>query len=136
MKRSTVSVLFALVLATPAAAQTLVTATSGITFPASPDHAVVVLGVAKVDHYDLNVVAANAVGAIAFTRGLGKPTPDANNNILLPPIVEFGTSTPATEYVATVVAVGLSGDRGVSPISDPFARLAAPRPPGKPAVVK
>lgn len=103
-----------------------------VEFTASADHAVVVGGTPVVTGYEFNAVATNATGAIALTRSLGKPAPDAAGMISVV-IPELATITPNTTYTATVTAVGPGGN-APSAASDPFARLGPPRGPGKPAV--
>lgn len=115
-------------------AQTVVTAQSGVAFPASADHNVSDGTVPRVASYQLDVMAQNVNGALAFTFSLGKPTPDASNTITVKPIANFGTLT-AGQYVATVTAIG-PGGQGRSPASDPFVRPGAPGAPGKPTVVQ
>lgn len=119
--------------ATSVFAQVPVTGQSGVAFTASVDHAAVVSGVPIIDHYDLNVVAQNPVGALGFTFGLAKPTPDPTNTITVKPIANFGALVNGT-YTAFVAAVGPGGSSN-SPSSDPFVRVSAPGAPGKPALV-
>jgi hypothetical protein len=100
-------------------------------FTASPDHNAVVGGVAIVASYQLDMMHASATGALAFSKGLGKPTPDASNTISVA-IPEF-LAQPSGVYVGTVSAVG-PGGAGKSAPSDPFAWVTAPAQPGKPSI--
>ena len=97
---------------------TVVTATSRAIFSPSPDHgAVDAFGQPVVDHYDLEVIGTNGTGAIAFTKGLGKPTPISNEIAVTVP--EFGGLTPNAVYRAVVAAVNATG-AGRSPQSNSF----------------
>lgn len=100
-------------------------------FTASPDHATLV------DHYDLNVMSNTVTGALAFTQGLGKPTPMADNNVISVGIPRFLQLTPGT-YVVTVDAVGSGSTplKATSAPSDPFTVTGVIRAPGKPGVKK
>lgn len=121
----------------PASAQApvQVTATSGIAFISSPDHDTVdPIAGPIVTGYQLNVMIISN-GALAFTRGLGKPTPVAGE-IVVRPIAEFGKLARNLIHTMTVSATG-PGGAGVSPTSDPFGAFdgpAPPRVPGKPSI--
>lgn len=95
-----------------------------VQFQASPDHNSV-----AVTSYSLQIIVGNEGGAVFFTQGLGKPTPDGAGVITvpLPSIAQTGT------YVVTVTATGPGGS-ATSPASDPFAYAGAPGAPGKPIV--
>ena len=101
------------------------------TFTASADHTATVGAVAVLDHYQLDVMVGTPTGALAFTFGLGKPTPAADNSITIPvpPLATLASGL----YVATVSAVG-PGGTGRSVPSDPFARVASAAAPGKPTI--
>lgn len=132
MKTLALSLLLAFA-ALPAAAQTPVTATSGVAFTAPANWNDVVGGVPVVSSYQLDVMTQTPTGALAFSIGLGKPTPDAANLITVKPIAQLGALAQGT-YVATVSAVGPSG-RATSLPSDPFVRVGLPLAPGKPTLV-
>ena len=105
---------------------TPVSASSRATFIASSDHNTVTsFGQAVVDHYELEVIAQNGTGAIAFTKGLGKPAPNAANEISLV-IPEFGGLVPNAVHRAVVSAVNASAV-GRSAQSNPFG-VAGPLP--------
>jgi hypothetical protein len=111
--------LFALLIAAPAAAQTVVNPTRA-EFTASADHTTVVNGTAVLTGYQLDTMTGTATGALAFTVSLGKPTPGAGNKIS---VVVSQLATLATgTYVATVSAVG-PGGAGKSAPSAPFVRI-------------
>ena len=117
------TLIFVLALVMPAAAlaqsATPVNEKSRAIFDASADHdRVDTFGTPLVDHYELEVIAANGTGAIAFTKGLGKPTPDASNTIAVV-VPEFGGLTPNAIHRATVSAVN-TGAASRSALSDPF----------------
>ncbi len=88
---------------------TVSTATStiptGIVFTASPDHATLVTS------YELRIYAAGANPSTATpiaTSNLGKPTPDANNDITVA-LSSFFVSLAPGNYVAAVAAIGAGG---------------------------
>jgi len=101
-------------------------------FVASSDHAVDVGGTPLVTTYQLDVMIDTATGALAFSKSLGKPTPNAQNEISVS-LPEFVT-LPNKVYVATVSAIGPGGTARSEP-SDPFVWLSRPpAQPGKPRV--
>lgn len=102
-----------------------------VAFTASPDHATNIGGVDILTSYQLDVMVSNSTGALAFTKGLGKPTPDATNTITVT-VPEFVTQARNT-YVAIVSAVGPGGSTKSVP-SDPFVSTGPPTAPGKPVV--
>lgn len=118
-------------LAGPAAAQT-VTNPSAVDFTASADHSRVLTdGTAVLTGYQLDVMIASPTGAVAFTKGIGKPTPDGNGLISVP-VPEFIKLSNGS-YTATVSAVGPGGS-SPSPASAPFNRVGPPSAPGRPTV--
>ena len=76
-------------------------------FTASPDHSAVVGGNPVLDHYQLDVMVGNAGGALSFTKDIGKPTPNAQNEISVQ-VPEFATRTSGV-YALTVSSVGPGG---------------------------
>lgn len=138
--RRLVFVLACLLMAGPLAAQTVITAQSGVAFTPSPDHAAMAEDgtTPLVDHYELQIIT-NANGALAFTQGLLKPAPNAAGEIVVQPISSFATLTRGVIYVATVSAVG-PGGVGVSARSEtflsPFAPPASPGAPGQPRILR
>lgn len=117
--------------ATVAAAQTVtpVTSASVVEFTPSVDHSVVdpISGVAKLERYDLETVAQNALGAVVFTQGLAKPAP-VNNVITANIGATVAAITGGTVYQARVAAVG-PGGVGRSALSNPFGKAAAQEAP-------
>jgi hypothetical protein len=74
-------------------------------FTASPDHATLVTS------YELRIYAAGANPSTATpiaTSNLGKPTPDANNDITVA-LSSFFVSLAPGNYVAAVAALGAGG---------------------------
>lgn len=111
-------------------------------FTASTDHNVVVEGNPLVLNYILDTITMTRPvptgplvgGALALSIPLGKPTPDASNVITVPvPTLYSGLGNGV--YTSTVTAVGPGGATGVSPASDPFVKLGAPKAAGKPSIV-
>jgi regulation of enolase protein 1 (concanavalin A-like superfamily) len=77
-----------------------------VVFTASTDHAT------NVTSYRLSVFAANANPATATpiaTSDLGKPTPDANNDVTVDR-ASFFSALPGGSYLATVTAIGPGGE--------------------------
>jgi regulation of enolase protein 1 (concanavalin A-like superfamily) len=78
---------------------------TGVVFTASPDHATMVTS------YELRIYASGADPNTATpiaTSNLGKPTPDANNDITVDRAAFFSSLAPAN-YVAAVAAIGSGG---------------------------
>jgi hypothetical protein len=78
---------------------------TGVIFTASPDHATLVT------YYELRIYAAGANPSTATpiaTSNLGKPTPDANNDIFVNQATFFSALTVGN-YVGAVAAVGSGG---------------------------
>ena len=78
---------------------------TGVMFTASPDHATLVT------RYELRIYASGANPNTATpiaTSNLGKPTPDANNDITVNQATFFSSLTVGN-YVAAVAAVGSGG---------------------------
>jgi hypothetical protein len=91
-----------------------------VTFTVSADHnATTIDGQPKLTSYQLDVMAQNNLGAIAFSQGLGKPTPNAANDatVAVPNLRNLAVNVV---FVAKVTALG-NGDPGVSALSNPFA---------------
>jgi regulation of enolase protein 1 (concanavalin A-like superfamily) len=89
------------------------TAPTGVAFTASPDHATLVTS------YELRIYAAGANPSTATpiaTSNLGKPTPDANNNIIVD-LPSFFVSLAPGNYVAAVAAIGAGGSSVSSGVS-------------------
>jgi hypothetical protein len=81
------------------------TAPTGVIFTASPDHATLVTS------YELRIYASGANPSTATpiaTSNLGKPTPDANNDITVA-LSSFFVSLAPGNYVAAVAAIGSGG---------------------------
>ena len=129
MKRSVWLCLLLLLLITlPAKAQNAPSAT----FTASPDHAATVGTVELLSSYQLDVMRETTTGVLAFSKSLGKPTPDSGNQIRVP-VPEFLTQGNGV-YIATVSALGPGGTARSVP-ADPFVWISQPpAPPGKPSV--
>lgn len=99
------------------------------TFSASPDHATVDNGVARLTNYTLAVTPQG--GSALPEIDLGKPTPVSGTISASPAALQ--TLAPGT-YTAVVFAVGPGGRSG-SAASDPFSVVTpAPRAPGKPSI--
>ena len=78
---------------------------TGVVFTASPDHTTMVTS------YELRIYASGADPNTATpiaTSNLGKPTPDANNDITVDRAAFFSSLAPAN-YVAAVAAIGSGG---------------------------
>lgn len=132
MKYFLFAVLIALV-PSVASAQTTAVALNPTTlsFTASPDHNAVKLdGTPVLTRYEASWVAQNVVGAIAFTKVLGKPAVDGSN-IVSVAVAEFATLPVETVFKATIAAVGPDGTT-LSPASNPFGRPGPARPPAAP----
>lgn len=109
--------------AAPAVAQT-VNPTATVFTPSS-DHTAVVGGIPVLDHYQLDVMVGTASGALSFTKDIGKPNPNAQNEISVA-IPEFASRSTGV-YAATVSAVGPGGTGRSSAV--PFVRISAPAAP-------
>lgn len=125
-------VLVLLSLATHAQAQARPRA---IAFTASADHAALdITGAPRVASYQFDVTADTATGALVFSRNVGKPTPDANNDVTVT-IPEFAAMANG-RYVATIAAVGMGTVVRSAPVT--FDVNVAPVPVctenGRPAV--
>ncbi len=85
--------------------QPISTPPTGVVFTASPDHATLVTS------YELRIYAAganpNTATPIAISN-LGKPTPNANNDITVA-LSSFFVSLAPGNYVAAVAAIGAGG---------------------------
>jgi hypothetical protein len=103
-----------------------------LVFVASADHATVVGTTPVVTGYQLDVLMDTGNGALAFTRSLGKPVPNAQQEITTV-IPEFLGRANGI-YVARVSAQGPGGTSASQP-SDPFPWVGQPpAPPGKPSM--
>lgn len=106
-----------------------------VEFTPSPDHSAALLdGSPIVASYELQAIAQNATGAIAITKGLGKPAPNSQG-LIAAMVPEFATLTPGAVYTATVSAVG-PGGRTASAPSGPFGRVGMAPAPRAPTGVK
>jgi regulation of enolase protein 1 (concanavalin A-like superfamily) len=79
---------------------------TGVIFTASPDHATLVT------NYELRIYAAGANPSTATPiakSNLGKPTPDANNDITVTNLSTFFSTLTVGNYVGAVAAVGSGG---------------------------
>lgn len=116
--------LFLLIAAT-VSAQTTVNPTKA-TFTASADHNTVTSGVVILTSYQLDVMRDTATGALAFSYGMGKPTPATGNviTVTIPAFLTMGNGT----YVAKVTAIG-PGGTGISAPSNPFVKTGGPAAP-------
>ena len=126
-------VLVLLMYAVPVLAQTPtpVTVTSRVVFTPSIDHAAVdSFSREIVTHYELEVIGQNGLGAIAFTKGLGKPAPNPQGEIDVV-VQEFGGLVVDAVHKAAVSAVG-PGGMGRSALSNPFGRPGPVRTPTAP----
>src|SRR5574339_468618 len=117
------ALIIVLALVVPASAQT---GTWSLAFTASTDHNRVEFNNPVVDHYE--VVVAPVAGGAGFTKNIGKPTPNASNDITVNITTEVLALNPG-DYVGRVKAVGVGGE-GVSQPSVPFPlRVSAPSAP-------
>lgn len=121
MKKTILTGLFAFVAAV-VSAQTINPKT--ITFTASTDHNVVVGTTPIVDHYDFTVVSTSGPVTTVFTKGLGKPTPNAQNDITASLAAEFAAITSNGVFSGQVTAVGSGGTS--APASAPFGHVGPP----------
>jgi lysozyme family protein len=86
---------------------------TGVAFTASPDHATLVTS------YELRIYASGAdpnTATPVATSNLGKPTPDANNDITVSQPAFFSALAPGT-YVAAVAAIGSGGSSLSAPVT-------------------
>lgn len=124
------------IIASPAFAQTPVTATNGFAFSASPDHSATNAdGSPMLTRYEIRFVPGTGCAPQPAVNA-AKPTPDGTGTITVDPVATFGVLTANCAYTAVVAAIGPGGESLSAP-TDPFWRvvLTAPRPAGKPAVV-
>ncbi|MDR7420010.1 MAG: hypothetical protein QN178_13990 [Armatimonadota bacterium] len=118
------------VLAAPvsSAAQTLEVNPGTVVFIASPDHlrTITVAGqtVVVLTRYELRIYLDGATAPMT-TVDLGKPAPDARNEIVARPQELLGL--PLGGYIARVAAIGPAGE-SLSEPSNPFARMGPPAP--------
>lgn len=105
-----------------------------VSFTASPDHSVIGPNgtTPLVDHYDLNAYISNNTGTLAFTQGLGKPSPDGTGVITATLSQTFlGAMANNTVYVAKVSVVSAPVYGSLTSLSagfsNPFANVGAPR---------
>lgn len=99
---------------------------NGVSFPASPDHAVTENGVSLVTRYTLDISSTTAPTVVAKSVDLGKPTPVAGN-IVYSQMATVRATLPSGSYTAIAYAEGPGGRTG-SVASDPFS--VAPRAAG------
>jgi hypothetical protein len=134
------ALVFVVLSAIPAAAQTFVSAESGVAFPASVDHDTLNQdGTPRLAGYTLRIVRFDNQTVLVFDVQLGKPTVPPNGEILVKPIAAFGALTRGVQHVARIVAYGPGGENA-SVASDPFVYPfdppVAPTAPGAPRVVQ
>jgi hypothetical protein len=86
-------------------------------FVASVDHNVIENTVPIVTSYELRIFLPNGTNPMK-TFGLSKPTPDANN-IIVVTITEVLATLPIGEYTAKVATIGPGGE-AISLASNPF----------------
>jgi hypothetical protein len=125
-----------LTLAAPVAAQAPIPNPSVLEFTASADHNAVILGGTDplVTRYDLELYLEGA--ALPFqTYSVGKPTPDAQNKIIVTNRAWFIGSANNVRCIARVVAVGPTGV-GRSEPSNPFGNVGPPAVIPAPPVVR
>ncbi len=104
-------------LASNAAAQVLVINPTKAEFNASADHNLTENEIALVSSYELRVFVTCATVPLRVLN-LAKPTPDANNLIIVD-IVSLVRSLPVGDYFATVAVKGPGGE-SISTPSNPF----------------
>lgn len=92
---------------------------SGVSFPASPDHAVTENGVSLVTRYALDLSSTTAPTVVAKSVDVGKPNPVAGN-IVYSQMATVRATLPAGSYTAIAYAEGPGGRTG-SVMSDPFS---------------
>ena len=129
MRRAVWLALGLTLLAVPSWAQTPTTNPTRAEFIVSSDHNVVVLGVPRVDHYDLEIVVSSN-GALFLTVGMGKP-PAVDGAQVTVPISQFASLPRDIIHYAVAIAVG-PGGTGRSGPSNPFVvpgEAPAPGPP-------
>jgi len=117
--------LLLLFVAAPVSAQ--VVNPGGIEFIASADHDAVIDGLPVVTSYQFDTMILTVSGVLAFTKDLGKPTPNSFDQKITARIPEFLTLRPGS-YVATVSALG-PGGTGRSEPSLPFTVMGGPSAP-------
>lgn len=106
-------------------AQTTVNPTRAV-FTASADHGVTLSdGTEKLSNYELRTVTMIETTVIVWSFDLGKPVPDASDEIdvTLPSLA--GNLMSDTLYQARVASVGPGGE-SESDLSNPFALLGPP----------
>ncbi len=86
-----------------------------VAFTASADHASVISYVLKVFRADAN----SNTGTPVATSDLGKPAPDANNDVRVDRFAFFGSLAPGS-YIATVTAISAGGETPSAAVA--FAR--------------
>jgi hypothetical protein len=119
--------------AVSASAQTT-TNPARVIFTASSDHAKQLQdGTPAVSSYELDCMVGTVTGAVAFTKGLGKPTPAPTTNDIGPINVPEFITQPFGTFVCTVGAVGPTGGKAFS-TPTPFNSVppAGPNAPGAP----
>jgi hypothetical protein len=117
----------------PVAAQTVSNPTT-VEFIASLDHNTEFGGVPILTRYDLRIYLQGATSPFV-TYDVGKPTPDANNKIVVVNAAWFVGLAYNSLYYARVASVGPAGEAASDP-SNPFGNAAIPRAPAVPPVVR
>lgn len=125
--RLSVLVTLLLLIATVGWAQTPVTATSGLSFPASANDGTNPDGTPIVGGYRVNFQPAPGCPAY-ITAFLGKPAP-VNGVITVQPFAPFATLPPNCAYTISVTAVGQGPMSATSVLSDTFERFVTVTPP-------
>jgi PKD repeat protein len=110
----------------------ILTNPSTAVFTASADHNTVAAdGQPLVTSYRIDLLPASGSLAVA-SKDIGKPTPDAANDITYAELASVYAVVPNGDYVAKVAAVGPGGST-ISTASDVFSVLSsAPPPSGQP----
>jgi hypothetical protein len=122
-----------LALGASAQAQTASNPTT-VQFVASLDHNTEFGGAPILTRYDLRIYLQGATAPIA-NYDVGKPMPDANNQIVVVNPSWFIGLAMNILHVARVASVGPAGEAASDP-SNPFGNAAIPRAPAVPPVVR
>ena len=127
--------LYACLFAAVVSAQSPTIQPTQLQFTASTDHTGVITGTSTplLTNYTVNVLAGAT--QVLTPVSLGKPTPDASNQIVvqLSSIAGFLSLAKNTVYTATVAAVGPGGTQASAP-SNFFVLVGPPAAPGTPVV--
>lgn len=111
-----------------AQATTIISDTSKAAFTASSDHNTLFAGSPVLTSYSIDVYLktnSTGTGTPVTTASLGKPTPNATNDVISGNLKTILTLSPNTEYIYFVRAIGPGGsNRSIA--SDPFGFPGAP----------